>query len=80
MKHNNAGRATGLALLLTLIVALIVAWLAVTQLGTLRKLQDSVDAQPAADPVRQAQDVVDALNERIEQSIGQEGVTEDGSH
>lgn len=71
MKRYDSGRATGLALLLALVVALVVAWLAVTQLGAIRRPQDGSAAQPAADPVRQAQDAVDALNERMEQSAGE---------
>lgn len=64
--HDRSGRGTGLTLLLLLVVALIVAWLAVTQLGSLRRPQDSA-AQPTGDLVQQAQDAVDALNGRMGQ-------------
>ncbi len=70
MKGNDAGRGTGLTLVLVLIVALVVAWLAVAQLRSVRS-QDSGAAQPTADPVQQARDAVDALNERMTQAAGQ---------
>ena len=68
--HDRSGRSTGLTLLLLLVVALIVAWLAVTQLGSLRMPQDSA-AQPTGDLVQQAQDAVDALNGRMGQVAAQ---------
>jgi hypothetical protein len=68
--HDRSGRSTGLTLLLLLVVALIVAWLAVTQLGSLRRPQDSA-AQPTGDLVQQAQDAVDALNGRMGQVAAQ---------
>ena len=64
--HDRSGRSTGLTLLLLLVVALIVAWLAVTQLGSLRRPQDSA-TRPTDDLVQQAQDAVDALNGRMGQ-------------
>jgi hypothetical protein len=68
--HDRSGRGTGLTLLLLLVVALIVAWLATTQLGSLRRPQDSA-AQPTGDLVQQAQDAVDALNGRMGQVAAQ---------
>lgn len=68
--HDRSGRSTGLTLLLLLVVALIVAWLAVTQLGSLRMPKDSA-AQPTGDLVQQAQDAVDALNGRMGQVAAQ---------
>lgn len=64
MKPANSGRGTGLALIVILIVALVVAWLTVTQLKTIRAPQDSVSVQPTADLVQQARDAVDALNDQ----------------
>ena len=64
--NDHSGRGTGLTLLLLLIAALIVAWLAVTQLGSLRRPQDSA-TQSTPDLVQQAQDAVDALNGRMGQ-------------
>ena len=68
MNRYHSGRGTGLALLLILIIALVVAWLAVTQLGALRKPQPENAAQPTADLVQQAQDAVDAINGRMAQT------------
>ena len=61
MRRNDSGRGTGLALALVLIVALAVAWLAITQMGSLRKSGDS--AAKSTDLVQQAQDAVDSLKE-----------------
>ena len=71
MKGNDSGRGTGLTLALILIVALVVAWLAVTQLRSV-KSQDNSAAQPTTDPVQQARDAVNALNEKMDRSINQE--------
>ena len=66
MKRNNSGRTTGFTLLLALVVALLVAWLTVTQLGAImRRPQNGGAVQPTEDLVQQAQDAVDALNERM---------------
>ena len=70
MKRHDSGRASGLALALILIIALVIAWLAVSQLGFLQRTQESLDPQPT-DVVQQARDAVDALNERMGQSIEQ---------
>ena len=67
--RDRFGRGTGLALVVILIAALVAAWLAVTQLGSLRKPQDSA-TQPTPDLVQQAQDAVDALNGRMGQGSG----------
>jgi Tfp pilus assembly protein PilX len=72
MNRHHSGRGTGLALVVILIVALVVAWLAVTQLRSLSGPRDAATAreatlaQPTADPVQQARDAVDALNERMQ--------------
>ena len=54
---NNKGRGTGIALLLFLIAALIVAFLAVTQMGGLKGKSPS----KGNDLVQQAQDAVDVI-------------------
>lgn len=72
MNRHDSGRGTGLALVLILIVALVVAWLAVTQLRTVKGSRDGGGAQPSADLVQQARDEVDALNERIAQAAGEQ--------
>ena len=69
--RDRSGRGTGLTLVIILIVALVVAWLAVTQLGAIRRPQDSGAIHPTEDLVQQAQDVVDALNDKMGQSIEQ---------
>ena len=68
MKHNNAGRAAGLTLVLLLIVALLIAFLVVKSMGTLG-IGGSTPQEE--NYVQQAQDAVDALNERMGQSIEQ---------
>ena len=68
MNRYHSGRGTDLVLLLILIIALVVAWLAATQLGALRKPQPENAAQPTADLVQQAQDAVDAINGRMAQT------------
>lgn len=69
MNRHNTGRGTGLVLVVILIAALIVAWLAVTQLRSLRKPQVRT-AQSTPDLVQQAQDAVDTLNGRMGQGSG----------
>ena len=66
--RDRSGRGTGLTLLLLLIIALVVAWLAVTQLQGLRGPQEAASAQPTTDTVQQARDAVDALNGRMQAS------------
>ena len=65
--HDHSGRSTGLTLLLILVVALIVVWIAVTQMGSLRKPKNS-DAK-STDLVQQAQDAVDVLNGRMKEAV-----------
>jgi hypothetical protein len=65
--RNRSGRGTGLALVVILIAALVVAWLAVTQLQGLRGPQEAASAQPTP-TVQQARDAVDALNGRMQVS------------
>ena len=71
MKHHNSGRASGLALVLILIVALVIAWLAVTQLSFLRRTEEGLSGPQSTDVVQQARDAVDALNDRMEEMAGQ---------
>ena len=66
MNRRQSGRGTGLGLVVILIVALVVAWLAVTQLQSLRAPREAAPAQSTADPVQQARDAVDALNDRMQ--------------
>ena len=63
---NNRGKGSSLTLIFILIVALLNALLAVKQFSS---LNTSDTAQPEAqqEPVQQAQDAVNALNERMGQ-------------
>ena len=65
MKNDNKGRASGLALIMLLIVALLVAWLATTQMGSLGfgPMTQQETQTEERDPIEQAQDAVDALNQ-----------------
>ena len=68
-KMNNKGKGSGLFLIVILIVALIVAYLAVTQMSSLgfgKKEEAQIEQQ---DPVRQAQDAVDAINQRQQEAL-----------
>ena len=67
MKRHDSGRASGLALALILIIALVIAWLAVSQLGFLQRTQESISDPQPTDVVQQARDAVDALNDRMRQ-------------
>ena len=72
---DNKGKGSGLALLGILIVALIVAWLFVQQMGSLgaggddatgTQTEQSVDPEMQTDdPVDAAQDAVDAVNQNM---------------
>ena len=65
---NNNGSDTGLTLEFILIVALLVAFLVVKNMGTFG-IGGSTPQQE--NYVQQAQDVVDALNDKMRQSIEQ---------
>ena len=69
MKNDRSGRGSGLTLAVLLIAALIVAWLAVTQLRLFNP--GASKGEPAREnPVTQAQDAVDAVNDRLGQYLG----------
>ena len=65
--RNNKGRGSGLALLLILIVALLVAWLMVKQMGSLGMGGTTDPTQEVY--VEDAQDAVDDLNDRMKQDF-----------
>ena len=71
MHRNDQGRSSGLMLVVILLVIVIVARLFAAQMGAfgIGNSGGSPTAQ-TPDPVAQAQDAVDALNERIEQYAG----------
>ena len=62
---NNKGKGSGLALIIILVVAIIVAYLAVSNMSSLGfgKKQETQQEQ-IQDPVQQAQDIVDQINQR----------------
>ena len=68
MRLNDRGRSSGLMLVVILLVIVIVALIFAAQMGAfgIGKSGDGPAAQ-TEDPVAQAQEAVDALNERIEQ-------------
>ena len=68
MKRNNHGRVSGIALILLLIVALIVAYLAATQAGRLGFGQRPPTQAAQQNPVDQAREAVDAINGRMAQT------------
>jgi hypothetical protein len=68
MKRNNHGRVSGIALILLLLVALIVAYLAATQAGHLGFGQRSPTQVEQQNPVDQAREAVDAINGRMAQT------------
>ena len=57
----------GIGLVYLLVTVLILALLAVLMLKQFKPSQNSVSEPSTSDPVQQAQNVVDAANERIEQ-------------
>ena len=67
---NNKGKGSGLLLICLLVVALFVAWLVVTQRGSVgfRKPDMQQGQIERMDPVQQAQDVVDMLNQAQQQA------------
>ena len=68
MGLDNKGRSSGLMLVVILLVIVIVALLFAAQMGAFGiGKSGGGPAAETADPVAQAQDAVDALNERIEQ-------------
>lgn len=64
--NNNKGRSSGLALLMILVAALLVAWLGVKQMTSLGYVSQDGDTQQE-NMEEQAQDAVDDLNDRLQQ-------------
>lgn len=64
-------RRSGLGLIMLLAVMLLVAWLTMSQMGALHQTPSTGnETEQSADPVEQAQDAVDAINE-MQQSAGE---------
>jgi flagellar basal body-associated protein FliL len=75
-KMNNKGKDSRLFLIVILIVVLIVAYLAVTQMSSLgfgKKEEAQIEQQ---NPVHQAQDAVDAINQRQQEALEGLGLEE----
>ena len=68
---NNKGKGSGLGLIIILIVAIIIACLAVKNLSSLGIGKNNTQQEQTQDSVRQAQDIVDQINQR-EQEAAQE--------
>lgn len=64
MKKN--GTIPGLAILLFLFVALLIAFLLMQNMGSVKKTSDGT--QPKEDYVQQAQDLVDQINQAQQQA------------
>ena len=66
---NNRGKGSGLMLIIVLLVALLIGYLAVTQMGGLGfGKTDPQLAQTQQNAIEQAQNAVDAINNRMQQS------------
>lgn len=63
---NNQGKGSGLMLVVILVVAILIALLAVKQFTSLRG-SNTAQQETRQDPVQQAQDAVNALNDRMGQ-------------
>ena len=68
---NSKGKGSGLFVIVIMIAALIVAYLAVTQMGSQgigkKRMEETQIEQQ--DPVNAAQDVVDAINQRQQEAL-----------
>ena len=68
--RNHKGRGSGLTFIILLIVALLVAYLTVSNLSSLGVGGSSAEqSQAQQDLVKQAQDAVDAVNQRIGEAL-----------
>ena len=65
MNMNNRGKASGLALALLLIVALIVAFLVMKQMGSLNVGGGNPTASQGQSAVQEARELVNQINNRM---------------
>ena len=66
---NNKGRGSGLMLIIILVVALLIGYLAMTQMGSLGFGKTSMQQeQTQQNVIEQAQNAVDAINDRLQQN------------
>lgn len=66
---NNKGKGSGLALIIILIIVVIIAWLFMRRMGDSRSVEQNKKQQEEI--VNQAQQAVDALNQKMEESMGE---------
>ena len=66
---NNKGKGSGLVLVIVLVVALLIGYLAMTQMGGLGFGKTSMQQeQTQQNAIEQAQNAVDAINNHIQQT------------
>ncbi len=66
---NNKGRGSGLMLIIILVVALLIGYLAMTQMGSLGFGKPGLQQeQTQQNVIEQAQNAVDAINNRLRQT------------
>lgn len=65
---NNKGKGSGLVLIIILVVALLIGYLAMTQMGSLGFGKTDVQQQTQQNVIEQAQNAVDAINNRLQQT------------
>ena len=66
---NNKGKGSGLMLIVILVVALLIGYFAMTQMGSLGFGKTSTQQeQMQQNAIEQAQNAVDAINNRIQQN------------
>ena len=66
---NNKGRGSGLMLIIILVVALLIGYLAMTQMDSLGFGKTGTQQeQTQQNVIEQAQNAVDAINSRIQQN------------
>ena len=66
---NSKGKGSGLVLIVILVVALLIGYLAMTQMGSIGFGKPSMQQeQIQQNVIEQAQNAVDAINNRIQQT------------
>ena len=70
MKRNNKGFSSGLMLVVILLVIVIVALLFTAQMGAFGMGKTGDGPAQTPDPVEQAQEAVDAVNDHLQQQYG----------
>ena len=65
---NNKGKGSGLVLIIVLVVALLIGYLAMTQMDSLGFGKTDVQTQTQQNAIEQAQNAVDVINNRIQQN------------